>query len=60
MSEQKKESMNEAYLEFLKRKIPRAEEAGFEAPSPPHPSLFPHQVDICRWAIRGGIDTNSH
>jgi len=35
-------------------KIPRAEVAGFEPPSEPHPSLFPHQRDICEWAIRGG------
>ena len=42
------------YMEFLKRKIPQAEQAGFEPLSPVHPSLFPHQVDICRWAIAGG------
>lgn len=45
---------SEAYIEFLKRKIPRAEVSGFEPISPCHPSLFPHQVDICQWAIRGG------
>jgi DNA modification methylase len=44
----------EAYLDFLKSKIPQAEVAGFEPPSPPHESLFPHQVDICQWGIRGG------
>lgn len=44
----------EAYIEFLKRKIPKAEEAGFEPPSNPHISLFPHQVDIVNWACRGG------
>jgi len=43
-----------AYLEFLRRKIPQAEQAGFEPPSEPHASLKPHQVDLCRWAIRGG------
>jgi DNA modification methylase len=42
------------YIEFLMGKIPRAEVAGFEPPSEPHPSLFPHQRDICEWAIRGG------
>jgi DNA modification methylase len=42
------------YLEFLKRKIPQAERAGFEPKSKPHGSLFPHQVDIAIWAIRGG------
>jgi DNA modification methylase len=48
--------MNEkqAYLDFLKRKIPQAERKGFEPPSSPHESLFPHQRDICEWAIRGG------
>ena len=44
----------DSYLDFLKRKIPRAELAGFEPPSAPHASLFPHQVDICQWAVRGG------
>ena len=42
------------YIEFLKSKMPRAERAGFEPPSPPHSSLFPHQRDICEWACRGG------
>ncbi len=42
------------YLEFLKSKIPKAEEVGFDAPSDPHASLFPHQRDICHWAIKGG------
>lgn len=42
------------YQEFLQSKIPRAEVAGFEPPSAAHGSLFPHQVDICEWAIRGG------
>ena len=35
-------------------KIPQAEVAGFDPPSPPHASLFPHQVDIATWAIKGG------
>jgi len=43
-----------AYIDFLMAKIPKAEVAGFEPPSPPHESLFPHQVDICLWGIRGG------
>jgi hypothetical protein len=44
----------EAYLQFLRDKMPRAERAGFEPPSEPVEGLFPHQVDICRWACRGG------
>jgi len=47
-------TMKEAYLTFLKEKIPQAELSGFEPLSNPHPSLFPHQVDICKWAIQGG------
>lgn len=46
--------LKEAYIDFLKAKIPQAEACGFEPPSPPHESLFPHQVDICNWGIRGG------
>lgn len=46
--------MSEAYLQFLKSKIPQAEVAGFEPPTECHPSLFPHQRDIATWAIRGG------
>lgn len=42
------------YLAFLKRKIPQAEVAGFIPLSPAHESLFPHQRDICEWAIKGG------
>lgn len=44
----------ESYISFLRGKVPQAEVAGFEPPSEPHDSLFPHQVDVCRWAIRGG------
>ena len=44
----------DAYLAFLRAKIPQAEAKGFEPPSHPHYSLFPHQIDICTWAIRGG------
>lgn len=43
-----------SYEEFLRSKVPQAEEAGFDPPSPPHASLKPHQVDIARWACRGG------
>lgn len=42
------------YMEWLRRKMPRAERAGFEPPSRPEVSLFPHQVDISQWACRGG------
>jgi len=44
----------EQYLNFLRRKMPRAELAGFEPPSRCEPSLFPHQRDIGEWACRGG------
>jgi DNA modification methylase len=43
-----------SYLAFLRSKIPQAECAGFGPVSPCHASLFPHQRDICTWAIRGG------
>ena len=43
-----------AYLDFLRSKIPQAEQSGFEPSSPVHPSLFPHQRDIAQWASRGG------
>ncbi len=46
--------MSDAYLDFLRSKIPQAEVCGFEPPSEPHASLFPHQVDIARWMCRGG------
>jgi len=42
------------YIDFLKSKIPQAEVIGFEPLSPPHSSLFPHQVDVAKWCIRGG------
>lgn len=42
------------YDDFLRSKIPQAERAGFEPPSEPHASLFPHQRDIATWAIKGG------
>src|ERR1043166_7868955 len=43
-----------AYVDFLKRKIPRAEVAGFEPPSEPHPALSLHGRDIAAWMCRGG------
>ncbi|WP_265595607.1 SNF2-related protein [Verrucomicrobium sp. BvORR106] len=48
------EQRREAYLAFLRSKMPRAEEVGFEPPSPPHESLMGHQVDMATWACRGG------
>jgi len=42
------------YLQLLRAKIPTAERAGFDPPSDFHPSLFPHQRDISRWACLGG------
>lgn len=42
------------YLDFLRRKIPSAEVAGFDPPSPPSKGLSLHARDICEWAIRGG------
>jgi hypothetical protein len=42
------------YIDFLLGKVPQAEVSGFDPPSPCHHSLFPHQMDICEWAIRGG------
>lgn len=50
----KTEMRGMTYIEFLQSKVPAAELAGFEPPSPPHESLFPHQVDLSMWAIRGG------
>lgn len=44
----------ESYLAFLRSKVPQAEVCGFEPASAPHPSLFPHQVDIATWMVRGG------
>lgn len=46
--------MSDAYLEFLRRKIPRAELTGFEPLSTPHESLKPHQIDLAMWMARGG------
>ena len=43
--------MSDAYLDFLRSKIPQAEVCGFEPLSEPHPSLFPHQVDIIKRLI---------
>jgi hypothetical protein len=43
-----------SYLDFLKTKVARAQSAGFEPPSDPHPSLFGHQRDLAVWLCRGG------
>lgn len=43
----------QGYRAFLETKIPRAEQAGFDVQDL-HPSLFPHQKDAVRWALRGG------
>jgi len=48
----------ESYLQFLRSKVPQAEVCGFEPPSPPHPSLKPHQVDMALWSVRGGRRAN--
>jgi len=43
------------YQEFLESKIRRADYFGFDVPADAlHTSLFPHQRDVCRWAIKGG------
>ncbi len=42
------------YDDFLSAKIPMAQSDGFTPISEPHPSLFPHQRDIARWAALGG------
>jgi DNA modification methylase len=43
------------YQTFLESKAVVAPEHGMESRSMPmNSALFPHQVDICRWAIRGG------
>ena len=46
---------NPKYQAFLESKAVVAPEHGMDSRSiPMNPALFPHQVDICRWAIRGG------
>src|ERR1700733_3949075 len=42
------------YQEFIRSKIPRAEQAGFEPQSAAHPSLKGHQRDVARWMCVGG------
>jgi hypothetical protein len=44
----------DAYLQFLKNKVARAQQTGFEPPSPPHPSLFGHQAYSATYLCRGG------
>lgn len=47
--------MTDAYLEFVESKVKMANVTGFElADDDLHPILKPHQVDIVRWAVRGG------
>lgn len=46
-------SKAKAYIEFLKKKNQLATGAGLK-PVEMHPSLFPHQVDIVRWALQRG------
>jgi SAM-dependent methyltransferase len=43
------------YTAFLRRKIKMASFKGFDVkPEALHPTLFPHQRDIVRWAVLGG------
>lgn len=43
------------YQEFLQSKVKRAEFFGFDiANEDIHTSLFPHQRDIVKWAVKGG------
>jgi DNA modification methylase len=42
------------YEDFLQTKVPKAQMDGFEPLTDPHESLKPHQIDIARWAARGG------
>jgi DNA modification methylase len=48
------DALRESYLALLRSKIPQAEVAGFTPFSAPHASLFPHQVDVALWMIKGG------
>ena len=48
------EAKRESYFAFLRGKIPQAEQSGFDPPSECHHSLFPHQRDLCTWALKGG------
>lgn len=43
------------YAEFLKAKIKMASFKGYTVePGNLHPILYPHQRDICQWAVQGG------
>ncbi len=43
------------YQDFLRQKIKMASFKGYTVePSALHPILYPHQRDICQWAIQGG------
>lgn len=43
------------YEQFLENKQVKAPIGGLTETAPLNPALFPHQRDICRWAIRGGF-----
>ena len=47
--------MSTAYADFLAEKVNFDSRCGFEVTDDEvHPSLFPHQRDIVRWAVAGG------
>lgn len=47
--------MTQSYDQFLSNKIKRSEHFGFDISDDAlHPSLFPHQRDAVRWAVKGG------
>lgn len=47
--------VTDAYLAFLAGKSAAAASVGFDVdPSQLHPSMFPHQRDVTRWALRRG------
>jgi hypothetical protein len=43
-----------SYQDFVARKLTRALPAGISNPPALHASMFPHQVDLTRWALRRG------
>lgn len=45
----------DAYLDFLRNKVPMSQSYGFEvADAEIHPLLMPHQRAMVQWAVRGG------
>lgn len=46
-------SVKKNYNEFLESKILEVQNTGFEY-NDFHENTFPHQVDVCRWALYGG------